>query len=82
MEPPRPFGKTSAIVCARTRQEAAGAVSASPGYPVTATVVDDPVSFSHRCHHPPPAPPSSGPSTTQEPTTREIEEDVERLLRA
>jgi hypothetical protein len=36
-EPPYPFGKTSTMVCADTRDEAKAAVPASPRYPITAS---------------------------------------------
>lgn len=49
MEPPRPFGKTSVVVCAATRDEAKAQVPASPSYPCTASKTTEPVSFTYRC---------------------------------
>src|SRR4029079_2003697 len=51
MEPPRPFGKTTAVVCAESREAAKEMVPASPNYPITASETTDPVSFTYRCHH-------------------------------
>lgn len=48
-EPPRPFGKTSMIVCAATREEAKEMVPASQGYPITASPTTLPVSFTMVC---------------------------------
>lgn len=91
MEPPRPFGKTSRVVCATNRKEAIAAVGteASPGHPITASRVDERerVTHPHRCHHPtliaspeaPAATPMTPASPTPTPTPREIEEDVRRI---
>jgi hypothetical protein len=49
MEPPLPFGHTSEVVCALSRQDAVEQVPASPRYPVTATRTDQPVTFTHHC---------------------------------
>lgn len=49
MEPPLPFGKTSAVVCALTREDAFSQVPMSPNYPATATRTDKPVTFTHHC---------------------------------
>lgn len=51
MEPPRPFGKTTAVVCAESREAAKQLVPASPNYPITVSATTDPVSFTYRCHH-------------------------------
>lgn len=51
MEPPRPFGKTTVVVCAESRAAAREMVPASPHYPITATATTDPVTFTYRCHH-------------------------------
>lgn len=50
-EPPRPFGKTVAVICAASREEAKTLVPASPGYPVTASRTDEPVGAFARCSH-------------------------------
>ena len=50
MEPPRPFGKTTHVVCAATREEAKEKVSASPGYKITASKTLAPVTFTYHCH--------------------------------
>jgi hypothetical protein len=49
MEPPMPFGKTTAVVCALSRQDAVDAVPASLGYPVTASATKDAVTWPNRC---------------------------------
>jgi len=51
MEPPRPFGKTTAVVCAESREAAKEMVPASPNYPITVSATTEPVSFTHHCHH-------------------------------
>ena len=51
MEPPRPFGKTSVVVCAESREAAKEMVPASPNYPVTASQTTDPASFTYHCRH-------------------------------
>ena len=48
-EPPRPFGKTSLVICAPTRTEAKERVPYSPSYKVTASKTDKPVSFGQIC---------------------------------
>jgi hypothetical protein len=48
-EPPRPFGKTSAVVCALSREDALNQVPRSTYYPATATRTDKPVTFTHHC---------------------------------
>jgi hypothetical protein len=50
MEPPLPFGHTSAVVCARYHAEAIAAVPASPNYPITAGRTDRAVTFPYHCH--------------------------------
>ncbi len=52
MEPPRPFGKTSAVVCAASREEAKEMVPASSYYPITASATTEAVSWPHHCHCP------------------------------
>lgn len=86
MEPPRPFGKTSAVVCATSRREAIEQVGAeaSPGYPVIASVVGEHerATFPHRCHHPTLIPGLETPAASvaaASPTRREIEDDVRRI---
>jgi GNAT superfamily N-acetyltransferase len=55
MEPPRPFGGTSVVVCAASRreaiEEATRTTPASPGYPVTASTTQDPPTPPFRCRH-------------------------------
>ena len=48
-EPPRPFGKTSEVVCALTRDDAKELVPASTYYPVTASLTDKPVGRGQIC---------------------------------
>lgn len=50
MEPPMPFGKTKAVVCASSREAAKEMVPASPGYPCTASATTDKVTWPNRCH--------------------------------
>src|SRR3990167_3250508 len=52
IEPPRPFGKTSWVVCAASRYEARNMVPASMYCPVTASKTTDPVTqlTGYRCH--------------------------------
>lgn len=49
MEPPLPFGRTSEVVCAPSREDALNQVPMSPNYPATATRTDEPVTFTHHC---------------------------------
>ena len=51
MEPPRPFGRTSLIVCAATRADAKSLVMvpASPQYPITASRTDAAPTWPYRC---------------------------------
>lgn len=49
MEPPMPFGRTTHIVCAASRDDAKELVPASPGYPITAARTSDAVTFTYRC---------------------------------
>lgn len=51
-EPPRPFGKTSEVVCAPNREAAKEKVNAAYGYKITATKTSGPVSFGQSCHCP------------------------------
>lgn len=51
MEPPRPFGKTTAVVCAESREAAKEMVPASPNYPITVSATTAPVSFTYHCRH-------------------------------
>lgn len=51
MEPPRPFGKTTVIVCAESREAARELVPASPNYPITSSATTDPVTYPYHCHH-------------------------------
>ncbi len=50
MEPPTPFGKTHAVVCAANRNEAKEMVPASSGYPITAALTTLPVTWPYRCY--------------------------------
>lgn len=52
MEPPMPFGKTSAVVCATRREDAKAMVPASQGYPVSASKVTCQTTWPYRCHCP------------------------------
>lgn len=49
MEPLLPFRKTSAIVCAATREDAKEKVPASPCHRVTASKTTMPVTSPHHC---------------------------------
>ena len=76
MEPPRPFGKTSAVVCAASRKEALEMVPASPGYPITASITEEPVSFTFRCRHE-----AHGGDVSSAPKTkRELDADIAEVL--
>jgi len=81
MEPPRPFGKTSAVVCAESRAAAKEAVPASPGYPVTASETADRVTFPYHCHHAAAEVTAAevAPDRDVTPTTAEIERDVDQI---
>lgn len=50
MEPPMPFGRTSTVVCAASRDEAKAKVSASPWCNITASRTAEPVSFLQTCY--------------------------------
>lgn len=76
MEPPRPFGKTSAVVCAASRKEALEMVPASPRFPITASITEDPVSFTYRCHHEA----HSGDEPSSPKTKRELDADIAEVL--
>jgi len=49
-EPPRPFGKTSAVVCAASRDEAKTKVDASARFKITASKTNEAVTFPHHCY--------------------------------
>lgn len=79
MEPPRPFGKTSAVVCAMSRAAAKEAVPASPMFPVTASETNEPVTWPNRCHHEDPAAPSE-PAEQKSPA--ELDRDIAAYLQS